>query len=191
MVAALALAGLAALVLPRLEAARRATAEREARQAAVAARGRRERIVAEQRPRFGRAAPARAASAEAERRARRVLLTRVEAAITADARERVRTGELRASGLRGTRCVPYPRSLDRAAAPERDLRRRSGTYDCLAVIRPVAGGRGTIGYPFRAVVHFRTGRYAWCKTNPVPGERVVPDPRTVVRLPAACAGASR
>jgi hypothetical protein len=35
-------------------------------------------------------------------------------------------------------------------------------------------------------VDFDAFSFAWCKTNPVPGERVVPDPRTVVELPRAC-----
>ena len=51
-----------------------------------------------------------------------------------------------------------------------------------------ASGAGAIGYPFRAVVDWRTFAYTWCKTNPVPAELEVPDPRTVVELPPACRG---
>ena len=49
---------------------------------------------------------------------------------------------------------------------------------------------GQVGYPFRAVLDFETFSVAWCKTNPVPGERVVPDPRTVLELPKACRAAA-
>jgi hypothetical protein len=48
---------------------------------------------------------------------------------------------------------------------------------------------GQLGYPFRAVLDFHRFRAVWCKTNPVPGERVVPDPRTVLELPEACRAA--
>jgi hypothetical protein len=65
-------------------------------------------------------------------------------------------------------------------------------FDCLTLvarIRPsAANAAGAIGYPFRAVVDFRTFRYTWCRTNPVPGELSTPDPRTVVELPRACRG---
>ncbi len=49
---------------------------------------------------------------------------------------------------------------------------------------------GKLGYPFRAVLDFERFSVAWCKTNPVPGERVVPDPRTVLELPKACRAAA-
>ena len=45
---------------------------------------------------------------------------------------------------------------------------------------------GELGYPFRAVLDFDRFSVTWCKTNPVPGEREVPDPRTVIELPPAC-----
>ena len=48
---------------------------------------------------------------------------------------------------------------------------------------------GQLGYPFRAVVDFKAFSFVWCKTNPVPGERVVPDPRAVVQLPRVCRAA--
>ena len=45
---------------------------------------------------------------------------------------------------------------------------------------------GQLGYPFRAVLDFDRFSVTWCKTNPVPGEREVPDPGTVIELPRAC-----
>jgi hypothetical protein len=45
---------------------------------------------------------------------------------------------------------------------------------------------GRLGYPFRAVVDFRTGRWAYCRVAPPAGETAVPDPAGVAPLPAAC-----
>jgi hypothetical protein len=65
-------------------------------------------------------------------------------------------------------------------------------FDCLAVVGTIAATKankaGALGYPFRAVLDYRTFAYAWCKTNPVPGELLVPDPKSVVQLPRACRG---
>ena len=65
-------------------------------------------------------------------------------------------------------------------------------YDCVSEVRAIigagdeAGARGSLGIPFRAVLHFGRGRYAFCKVNPPPGEQVIPDPRKIVELPRAC-----
>ena len=45
---------------------------------------------------------------------------------------------------------------------------------------------GKLGYPFRATIDFERRRWAFCKIAPVPGEQVVPDPRYLVEMPAAC-----
>jgi hypothetical protein len=47
---------------------------------------------------------------------------------------------------------------------------------------------GSIGYPFRAVLHYDTATYAFCRTEQFPGEQLIPDPRTVVEIPKACQG---
>jgi hypothetical protein len=105
------------------------------------------------------------------------LLASVRESIDADARARVRAGQLDGRILR-VECELARRVGDR------------GSYDCTAVTSEVPQtGRnvpGLVGYPFVAVVDFETGRYSWCKTNPVPGERVIPDPRDVVELPREC-----
>ena len=68
-----------------------------------------------------------------------------------------------------------------------------GVFDCYTVVRKVpkveTNLAGSIGYPFRAVVHYDTFTYAFCRTEQFPGEQLIPDPRTVVQLPAACRGA--
>ena len=78
--------------------------------------------------------------------------------------------------------------------PEADLATRRGVYDCLVFVRSVPATEtnigGQVGYPFRAVLDFERFSVTWCKTNPVPGERVVPDPRTVLELPKPCRAAA-
>ncbi len=111
---------------------------------------------------------------------RRALLRNVERAILRDARARVRTKELKGPVHRVT-CEVTRRSARAYACtavtnelevPDRDRDKQSVT--------------GVTGHPFRAVVDFRTGRYAWCKRILVPGEGGVIDPRAVVPLPKEC-----
>ena len=45
------------------------------------------------------------------------------------------------------------------------------------------------GYPFRAVVDFQDFSYTWCKVEPIPGEKLVPEPgkiRPPSRRSASC-----
>ncbi len=185
-------AALAAVLVPRIDASKDRTAAREAREKAARQAARRREVIAQQRVRRGRATDLRPSSGSppAERvSAREALLARAEAAITADARKRAVAGEL--TGRPGaTECEPYPK---RDPGPERDLGEPRGVYDCLVAIRAIEATEqnigGTLGYPFRAVVDFDAFSFVWCRTNPVPGERVVPDPRTVVELPKACRAA--
>jgi hypothetical protein len=120
---------------------------------------------AEQTPRRGAAAGATRGAA----------LQTVEAAIVRDARERF------APNVTSASCEPVPGT---------DATRPRVAFDCFATVRDiVAGGGETIGslaIPFRAVVDFERGRYAFCKVNPPPGEQIIPDPRSVVTLPQAC-----
>jgi hypothetical protein len=75
---------------------------------------------------------------------------------------------------------------------ERDPSRRVDAYDCLAVTSEIPATdlnpAGALGQSFRAVVDFRRFTFVWCKTNPAPGERAIPDPREVPPLPRACRG---
>jgi hypothetical protein len=117
--------------------------------------------------------------------ARRAAVAAVGTAIARDAQARHRSGELGSAPLAGpVGCEPFPKTL-RGAGAEADLAKPAGAYSCLVATARV-GDRGVIGYPYRAVVQFDTGRYAFCKEHQVAGERSVPDPRRVVALPAAC-----
>jgi hypothetical protein len=172
-----------AVLVPRIDAGKQSRAAQAAAAEAHARAANRERIVHEQRPRHGADAalkpPAGASAAEAEA-ARTRLLGRVEAAILADSQARARAGEIRT--VEGpTTCSVAPGSKAGGAV---------GVYDCLTITRRIARSEhnpaGTIGYPFRAIVDYRSFSYAWCKTEQFPGEMLIPDPRLVVRLPAAC-----
>ena len=104
----------------------------------------------------------------------------VETAITADARKRAAAGEI--SKVQGpTTCSPT------AGGPTSGP---LGVFDCYTVVRKVpkveTNVAGSIGYPFRAVVELPTFTYTFCRTEQFPGEQLIPDPRTVVQLPAAC-----
>jgi type II secretory pathway pseudopilin PulG len=183
--AAVILGVAAALAVPAIQRSKDDAARREARGQAAFIAARRRALVADQAAQSARAAPA------PTRPARVALLKRVEASVAADARARVREGRLKGAIKRAS-CSATADSSPGGVTPEQDLRRTRGSYDCTAVVDDIAGsasnGAGAVGYPFRAVVDFTSGRYAWCKTNPPPGERVVPDPRLVVELPAACRG---
>ena len=93
---------------------------------------------------------------------------------------RARTGEI--SKVQG----PTTCTADRRRPESGPL----GVFDCYTVVRKVpkveTNVAGSIGYPFRAVVNYSTFTYAFCRTEQFPGEQLIPDPRTVVQLPAAC-----
>jgi len=189
-----ALAGLAVLALavalaaPVIDRGKdRAAGEERARATARAAAARQEAL-REQRAKSA-AVPelrrTRTAPSAARRAARAALVVATERAISADARARAASGELeRRTGE--TRCRPAAR----AGAPLEDLALRSAAFDCLTTTATIAATErnvaGRLGYPFRAVIDFERARFAWCKTNPVPSEKFIPDPRGIVRLPAAC-----
>jgi hypothetical protein len=164
----------AAVIVPAIDRGKERRAARERAQTAAGNAAERRRILHEQIPRHARAPGLRPS--------RTALLARVERDISRDAAARVRAGELQGP-VGATSCRPTPNARPR---PGRAV------FDCLTVVRQVlasgASGGGAIGYPFRAVVDWRTFAYTWCKTNPVPAELEVPDPRTVVELPAACRG---
>jgi hypothetical protein len=183
----LALAAFAVALLPGLrddareqsEAVQRARAEQRAQLV--------ERLEAEQRPRFARgaAAPATAAT-NARLAARTALLDDVAGSIAADARARVRRGELDGR-VRRVDCEPYPRSV-RGHAPHESLARRRGRYSCVAVTAEFAGTEespgGVIGHQYRVLVDFQTGRYGYCKIAGQSG----PSREQLVTTPRACGG---
>ena len=164
----------------------RARAQAAERRAAVADRVR--ALRAEQRPRTGRAAGAATPDATAAEQlaARRRQLTAVEARILADARAR------RLPGARPRRvsCRIFPRGV-RKREPHEHLRRRRGRYACIAItadIPPTAtNAAALLGHPYRMLIDFRSGRYAFCKISGVPGEGALRR-RRLVTVPRACGG---
>ena len=179
--------GALALIIPAIDQGKERGAALERRQQAAARAAEVRRLLHDQRPRTARAAsllPARGASPAAQRAARTALLGRVERDITRDATARVHRGELHGS-IGATSCRPAAH-----AAPLTDLSSLRGVFDCFTPTRAIKANQttagGSLGYPFRAVLDYRTFRYAWCKTNPVPGELEIPDPKSVVQLPRAC-----
>jgi len=106
---------------------------------------------------------------------------------TADARRRVRSGELAGGAVDRAECERFPRTVGaRPLAEDPSLRR--ARLQCVAVTAEFARGTasigGVIGHPYRAVVDFGTGRYAFCKTTGVTG----PERDPLVRVPRACGG---
>jgi hypothetical protein len=111
------------------------------------------------------------------------------AAVTADARKRMRTGEIDGP-VAGTQCVPYPRS-DGRAREERDPSVPANRYECLAYERqfslPKLNGKartGGIGVLYWLVADYRSSRLTFCKVTPRAGEggRVL----AFVTAPKAC-----
>jgi hypothetical protein len=184
--AALALTGLAVFLIVGLPAINDRRAEREAAERRAAAQERArliERLRAEVRLRRGRGTPAVTVPE------RHALVGALAAAVTTDARERARTGEL-GQEVRRAECERYPRSPT-GADPADDPSLRRARYSCLAVTRDIAptaaSGPGLIGYPYRALVRFESGRFTYCKISGRPGEFSIQ--RELLQLvPRACGG---
>lgn len=161
---------------------RRAAAEREQRAQQAAERV--AQLRAEQRPHFERGTPAGRDLA-----ARSALVSSVPGAIQADARGRVVAGALDGP-IRSVECEPYPRSVDGRGA-HLDPSQPTGRYSCLAVTRAVPATEhneaSSIGHPYRVLVHFDTGRFAFCKVSGRPGEGSI-ERHILVTVPEACGG---
>src|SRR4051812_35904547 len=166
----LLLAGFLVWLAPQLVDFRRHGDARTRSQRAALIAAERARLVAEQRPHRGRAIalrPAADAPAAAQLGARRRLVGRVEASITADARGRIKAGLLEGRPPTGTRCGPLVRN--QVKGDEAALTKPIGRYSCTAVVsNAVQNGKsvGVFGIPFVAAVDFRRFTYVWCKDNP-------------------------
>ncbi len=164
-------------------AAAAAQAERE-RQAQLAAE-----LNAELRLRTGAGTPARGLEGPAAIAARQALATDLADAVREDALSRVRAGEFTQSVARAE-CERYPRG-SRGEDPAFDLASPTGNYSCLAITadapRVETNERSSIGYPYRALVDFETGRFSYCKISGRPGEGSI-SREFPVRIPAACGG---
>jgi hypothetical protein len=129
--------------------------------------------------------PPKGASAAQQLKARHELLVAVENAITADARSRVKTGELQGT-ISHTECGPFLRARN-AVPDDQVLSKPIGRYDCVAVQgNAVHTGQtvGKIGYAFVAALHFRTFTYVTCRNSPAQGE--AGKPLAFVRLDRSC-----
>ena len=155
-------------VAPVIDKGKDERAAREARIESARSAANAARLRTEQRPRFGDVAGDRPAA-----------LAAIGAAIGADARKRF---------------DPDAQSATCTAAPRQDPAAARLAFNCFAPVREIRGGgeqagvRGHLGVPYRAVVDFGAGRYAFCKVNPPPGEQALRNPKDVVRVPGACRG---
>jgi hypothetical protein len=121
--------------------------------------------------------------------ARRALADDLTAAVEADARARVQAGELDQGVLRAE-CERYPRGA-RGEDPATNLASDTGRYQCLAITadapRLETQQSSSLGYPYRALVDFPTGRFTYCKVSGRAGEGSI-EADIPVEVPAACGG---
>ena len=192
--AGVALAGViaaAVLILPGVFSAKRDNDARVAREHKALVAAERRRLIHEQRPMRGRPAhlrpPAAGVSDGEQIAARHKLVTALEGAILADARARVKSGELHGS-VKRVSCGPLIRTPGNPDEAD-DLSKPRGRYDCVAVERDVIkDGKvvGLLGLPFVGTADFKRFTYVWCKDNKVPSENG--RPLTKVPIPAVCIG---
>jgi hypothetical protein len=172
--------------LPAIRRGQRAQERAEAHAAQVAAAARRVGLARESRPRFGRGPAAAGLRRDEALRARRGLISGIEASVLADARNRLRSE----GPYLMARCTAVPKRLD-ARPPQDVLTIPVAHLECLAVERTApASGRTPgilLGQPFRARVDFRRGRYAWCKIEEQAGEGFT-GVQVSVPVPRACGG---
>jgi len=148
-------------------------------------------LKAEQRLISGRGAPSRGLRDGAELTARKALAGDLAAAIQTDANARVRSGEFTHS-VKRIECERYPRGAH-GEDPATDLSSATGRYSCLAITvdapRTQLSDPSSIGYPYRALVNFPSGKYTFCKFSGRPGELAF-DRKVKAPVPRACGGGS-
>jgi len=176
---------IAAIVVPPLQRGKHSGEQRARAEQAAEVRREEAQLRVDQRLHLATGHRPAGADSPALRRTARVQL---EQAITRDARGRVKSGVL--DGPVGkTTCDP---STDRE---ETNLRSTHGLYKCLVATGTIKKTQrtfsATVGYPFVATIDYRHFGFAWCKTNPQPGEkaghglaRVLLDRRCAGRLRA-------
>jgi hypothetical protein len=189
-VAAAGLAAFALFAWPAIEETKDERAAKEARRLAEARAARDAELREEQTVMRDRARIAGLTGSPAEAiAAREVLINELEDSVEADARRRVEEGRLEKPILHAE-CDPFPKT-DKGEPPVDDPNARRGPYECVAVTAVIHATEnnvgGVIGYPFRALVHFRSGRYAWCKISGQPGEGAF-DFNRKVGVPRECGG---
>ena len=165
----------------RAAAEQRADRERRAQRAVE--------LAAEQRIVSGRGTAAQGLSGLAAVEARQALAGDLAAAVEDDALARVSAGEFTQTVDR-VECERYPRGA-RGEDPATDLGSATGRYSCLAITadapRTETSQPSSIGYPYRALVQFESGRFSFCKISGKPGEGALTR-EFPVRVPPACGG---
>jgi hypothetical protein len=131
-----------------------------------------------------------AGASDAERlKARKALVTAVEARITRDAQARAKAGELDGP-IMSTFCGPILKSKE-AIPDDRVLSKHIGRYDCVAIKHHVIAQQGEkvaeLGHAFVAALNFDTYTYTWCRNTPAQGE--AGKALVFVRLARACLAA--
>jgi hypothetical protein len=182
--AALAIA--AAVGLPAIHARQRADARAQAHRNALA----RQRLLAgyarQALPRRGTGPAARGLHGAPAIAARRQLVTILQADIVADARARA----VRTLDYRSAECSAYPKEVAQRP-PQDDVARPTAVFECIAATADVGAGATTtgsiIGQPFRALVDFERGAFAWCMIVQRPGELSI-GTGPVLAVPRACGG---
>ena len=153
-VGAVVIGAAAAIVVPQVDQGKRIGAAERARAAAAADRAERARLRADQRV-HSVTVPAGAG-----------LATSLEAAITSDARARVRAKTITGPVL-STKCNPTSAGV--AQFPQ------SRVYKCFVTTATGLRGEGRdvlgTGYPFVATIYTKRRRLAWCKQNPHADEK--------------------
>jgi len=183
----LAVGGTVALV-PEIDEAREERSADEQRRREELRERRIGELRAEQRPHAGRTrSVARPGAApQARLAARGAAMDDLSAAIAADARGRVRDGSL-SGQIRRVDCRPFPRSVG-GADPARRLTTPRGRYSCIAVTAEFAQTEGSVGgflgHPYRAMIDFERGNYAFCKV----AGRTDPTHNREVTTPRVCGG---
>jgi hypothetical protein len=192
-VAAALVVALAAGIVFGLPAITTTKEERAAAEQSAVAKRRAERqaqLQAEVRLLKGRGTPARGLEGSAALTARHALAGDLAAAVQHDAVARAQSGEF-AQSVDRVECERFPRSVD-SVDPADDLASRSGRYSCLAITadtpKVAVNQASSIGYPYRALVDFPSGRFAYCKVSGRPGEGSLVD-KYRQQVPTACGGA--
>ena len=146
-------------------------------------------LQAELRLRTGRGEAARGLDGAAALDARHALAADLVAAVHDDALARVQSGEFNQSVER-VECERFPRGVG-VPDPAADLSKATGRYSCLAITADApkveTNQASSIGYPYRALVHFETGRFSYCKISGRPGEGSLTR-QFPVKVPPACGG---
>jgi hypothetical protein len=173
--AAVLIAGALALIIPPLNQSKREGDAARARETAAALAAERTRLRADQRVHTLQVTPADGAPVE------KALVAALEAAITADARDRARQGTIKGPVV-GTACEAGGEAVIQFP--------QSRVYKCFVTTEAGLHGQGgdvlAAGYSFVATVYTKAGRVAWCKENPQPDEK---GRRLLgVRISPVCAG---